>query len=90
MGNIYRESKKNTEAINAYQQVIARESPIAAKTLINIAEIYRQQDDFELTPLLSTQSLLRTILRVSLLFKHANNLMRLTRCSRKGNYRSTM
>ena len=47
MGNIYRESGKNTEAINAYQQVIARESPIAAKTLINIAEIYRQQDDFE-------------------------------------------
>ena len=47
MGNIYRESAKNTEAINAYQQVITRESPIAAKALVNIAEIYRQQDDFE-------------------------------------------
>ena len=47
MGNIYREAAKNTEAINAYQQVITRESPIAAKALVNIAEIYRQQDDFE-------------------------------------------
>ncbi len=47
MGNIYREEAKNTEAINAYQQVIARESPIAAKALVNIAEIYRQQDDLE-------------------------------------------
>ena len=47
MGNIYREAAKNTEAINAYRQVIARESPIAAKALVNIAEIYRQQDDFE-------------------------------------------
>ena len=47
MGNIYREAAKNTEAINAYQQVIASESPIAAKALVNIAEIYRQQDDFE-------------------------------------------
>ncbi len=45
MGNIYREAEKNTEAINAYQQIIASESPIAAKALINIAEIYRQQDD---------------------------------------------
>lgn len=47
MGNIYREAAKNTEAINAYQQVLASESPIAAKALVNIAEIYRQQDDFE-------------------------------------------
>ena len=45
MGNIYRETAKNIEAINAYQQVIARESPIAAKALINIAEIYQQQGD---------------------------------------------
>ena len=45
MGSIYREAAKNIEAIDAYQQVIARESPIAAKALINIAEIYRQQDD---------------------------------------------
>ena len=47
MGNIYREAAKDTEAINAYQQVIARESPIAAKAFVNIAEIYRQQGDFE-------------------------------------------
>lgn len=45
IGNIYREGAETTEAINAYQQVIARESPIAPKALVNIAEIYRQQDD---------------------------------------------
>ena len=46
MGNIYREETKTAEAISAYQQIVDRESPIAAKALINIAEIYRQQDDF--------------------------------------------
>jgi tetratricopeptide (TPR) repeat protein len=46
MGNIYREETKTAEAINAYQQIVDRESPIAAKALINIAEVYRQQDDF--------------------------------------------
>ena len=45
-GNIYREVGKSTEAINAYQQVVASESPIAAKALIHTAETYRQQDDF--------------------------------------------
>ena len=45
MGNIYRREAKTVEAINAYQQVVAKESPIAAKALVNIAEIYRQQDD---------------------------------------------
>ena len=45
MGNIYREQAKTAEAIDAYQQVVAQESPIAAKALVNIAEIYRQQDD---------------------------------------------
>ena len=46
MGNIYRKETKITEAINAYQQIVSRESPIAAKALVNIAEIYRQQDDY--------------------------------------------
>ena len=46
MGNIYREAGKIAEAIDAYQQVIAQESPIAPKALVNIAQIYQQQDDF--------------------------------------------
>lgn len=46
MGNIYRKEMKITEAINAYQQIVSRESLIAAKALVNIAEIYRQQDDY--------------------------------------------
>ncbi len=45
MGNIYRKETKPVEAIDAYQQIVSRESPIAAKALVNIAEIYRQQDD---------------------------------------------
>ena len=45
MGNIYREAAKIAEAINAYRQVVAQKTPIAAKALVNIAEIYRQQDD---------------------------------------------
>ena len=45
MGNIYREEGKIAEALDAYQQVIAQESPIAPKALINIAQIYQQQDD---------------------------------------------
>lgn len=46
MGNIYRKETKIIEAVNAYQQIVSRESPIAAKALVNIAEIYRQQDDY--------------------------------------------
>ena len=46
IGNIYREESKDPEAINAYQQVVAQESLIAAKALVNIAEIYRQKADF--------------------------------------------
>ena len=46
MGNIYRQAGETAEAINAYQQVIAQESPIAPKALVNIAQIYQQQDDF--------------------------------------------
>ncbi len=45
MGTIYREAGKIADAINAYQQVIAQKSPIAPKALINIAQIYQQQDD---------------------------------------------
>ena len=47
MGNIYRESGKDNEAINAYQQIVAQESTIAAEALVNIAEIYRQKSDFD-------------------------------------------
>ena len=46
IGNIYREEAKDAEAINAYQQVVARESLIVPKALVNIAEIYRQKADF--------------------------------------------
>ena len=46
MGNIYREEGKIAEAIDAYQQVIAQEGPIAPKALVHIAQIYQQQDDF--------------------------------------------
>ena len=69
MGNIYRESKKNTEAINAYQQVIARESPIAAKALINIAEIYQLQDD--LANATATYAMLITDYPESVIVVHA-------------------
>ena len=46
IGDIYREEAKDTEAINAYQQVVARESLTVPKALVNIAEIYRQKADF--------------------------------------------
>ena len=47
MGNIYLGVGRDVEAINAYQQIIERESAIAAKALVNIAEIYRQKSDFD-------------------------------------------
>ena len=47
IGNIHREESKASEAIKAYQQVVAQESLIAAKALVNIAEIYRQKADFD-------------------------------------------
>ncbi|MCY4569488.1 MAG: tetratricopeptide repeat protein [Candidatus Poribacteria bacterium] len=46
IGDIYREEAKDTEAINAYQQVVERESLSIPKALVNIAEIYRQKADF--------------------------------------------
>ena len=46
MGNIYREAGRDEEAINAYQQIVAQNSPIAAEALVKIAEIYRQKSDF--------------------------------------------
>ena len=46
IGDIYRENAKDTEAINAYAQVVARESLSVPKALVNIAEIYRQKADF--------------------------------------------
>ena len=46
IGDIYREEAKDTEAINAYEQVVARESLTVPKALVNIAEIYRQKADF--------------------------------------------
>ena len=45
-GDIYREAGKDADAIEAYQQVVAQQSQLATKALINIAEIYRHQDDF--------------------------------------------
>ena len=45
IGNIHRREGKDDEAINAYYQVVAKESPIATKALINIAEVYRQKSD---------------------------------------------
>ena len=45
IGNIYRENGKIAEALGAYQQVTAQESTIAPKALVNIAQIYQQQDD---------------------------------------------
>ena len=46
IGDIYREEAKDAEAINAYEQVVARESLTVPKALVNIAEIYRQKSDF--------------------------------------------
>ena len=46
IGNIYRGADKDDAAIDAYEQVVAQESPIAAKALMNIAEIYRENADF--------------------------------------------
>ena len=46
IGDIYREEAKDTEAINAYEQIVARESLTVPKALVNIAEIYRQKADF--------------------------------------------
>lgn len=46
IGNIYRQEANDAEAINAYQQIVERESLIVPKALISIAEIYRRQADF--------------------------------------------
>ena len=45
IGNIHRREGNDDAAINAYQQVVAKESPIATKALLNIAEVYRQKSD---------------------------------------------
>ena len=45
IGNIHRREGNDDEAINAYRQVVAKESSIATKALINIAEVYRQKSD---------------------------------------------
>ena len=47
IGNIHRGERRDDEAIDAYQQVVAKESPIATKALVNIAEVYRQKSDLE-------------------------------------------
>lgn len=47
IGHIHGREGRDDEAINAYRQVVAKESPIATKALINIAEVYRQQSDFD-------------------------------------------
>ena len=46
IGDIYREAAKDTEAINAYEQIVTRESLTVPKALVNIAEIYRQKADY--------------------------------------------
>ncbi|MCG9130994.1 tetratricopeptide repeat protein [Candidatus Poribacteria bacterium] len=46
IGNIYSGMDKDNDAINAYEEVIAQESPMAAKALMNIAEVYRENADF--------------------------------------------
>ena len=46
IGNIHSGAGKDDDAINAYKEVIAQESPIAAKALMNIAEIYQRNADF--------------------------------------------
>ena len=46
IGDIHREEAKDTEAINAYEQVVVRESLSVPKALVNIAEIYRQKADY--------------------------------------------
>ena len=46
IGNIYEGTGKDNDAINAYEAVIAQESPMAAKALMNIAEIHRENADF--------------------------------------------
>ena len=48
IGDIYREDAKTTEAIHAYEQVVARAGLRVPKALVNIAEIYRQKADFGL------------------------------------------
>lgn len=45
IGNIHRGESKNSEAIAAYQQVVAQKSLISAKALVSIAEVYRQKAD---------------------------------------------
>ncbi len=69
IGNIYRETTKNTEAVNAYQHVIDLESPLAPKALVNIAEIYRQQRD--LTNAAATYTMLITDYPENVIVVHA-------------------
>ena len=47
IGNIHRREGNDDEAIKAYQEVVAKESSIATKALLNIAEVYRQKSDLE-------------------------------------------
>ncbi len=45
IGNFHRREGNDDEAIKAYRQVVAKESPIITKALLNIAEVYRQKSD---------------------------------------------
>ncbi len=45
IGNIHHGEGRDDEAIDAYRQVVDKESPIATKALINIAKVYRQKSD---------------------------------------------
>ncbi len=47
IGDIHRETDSGTEAIHAYQEVVARAGLIAPKALLKIAETYRGQADLD-------------------------------------------
>ncbi len=47
LGNIYRNIRKDTESLDAYEQVVVMHSARAAEALIAIAEIYQRQGDFD-------------------------------------------
>ena len=81
IGDIYRENAKDTEAISAYEQVVARESLSVPKALVNIAEIYRQKADF--TNAAATYTTLITDYPENVIVVHArqqlNEIMKLMR-----------
>ena len=76
IGDIYREAAKDTEAINAYQQVVARESLSVPKALV-ISPKFTEKKPTSSTPLLLIPRLLQTTLKTLSLSMLASNLMKL-------------